>query len=105
MLPVSMVIGQASASARLKSKLAISCLQPGRIPIAGKISTMVFDKTGTITKEGMDFAAVVNVKSAEFSETVEFQEDNAAANMKNLTDRVSSEMKSALGCCHTVTQM
>merc|ERR1712232_1200251 len=66
---------------------------------------MVFDKTGTITKEGMDFAAVVNVQSAEFSETVEFQEDDAAANMKNLTDRVSPDMKYALGCFHTVTQM
>ena len=29
-----------------------------RIPVAGKISVMVFDKTGTITKSGMDFTAV-----------------------------------------------
>ena len=28
-------------------------LLSGRIPIAGKISTMVFDKTGTITKAGV----------------------------------------------------
>ncbi|CAK0899727.1 unnamed protein product [Prorocentrum cordatum] len=72
MLPVSMVIGQASASARLKSKLEINCLQPGRIPIAGKISTMVFDKTGTITKEGMDFTAVIPVTDRKFQSWVRF---------------------------------
>merc|ERR1719469_665202 len=48
MLPVSLVMGQTVAASRLIKNHEIKCLQPARIPIAGKISTMVFDKTGTI---------------------------------------------------------
>ena len=50
MLPVSLVMGQSVSAKRLSATQGdykIKCLQPGRIPIAGKISTMVFDKTGT----------------------------------------------------------
>merc|ERR1719323_2675069 len=61
MLPVSLVMGQATAATRLQKDHKINCLQPARIPIAGKISRMVFDKTGTITKDGMDFNSVIPV--------------------------------------------
>merc|ERR1719148_348147 len=63
MLPVSLVMGQATAASRLTKDHEINCLQPGRIPIAGKISTIVFDKTGTITKDGMDFDGVIGVSA------------------------------------------
>merc|ERR1719210_1871431 len=74
MLPVSMVMGQSVAAARLDKEHKISCLQPGRIPIAGKISPMVFDKTGTITKEGMDFDSVLPVEENRFGHAVKFEE-------------------------------
>eukprot|EP00929_Paragymnodinium_shiwhaense_P069047 TRINITY_DN34836_c0_g1_i1.p1 TRINITY_DN34836_c0_g1~~TRINITY_DN34836_c0_g1_i1.p1 ORF type:complete len:1365 (+),score=345.52 TRINITY_DN34836_c0_g1_i1:125-4219(+) len=104
MLPVSMVMGSSVTAGRLQREHEIQVLQPARIPIAGKISMMVFDKTGTITKDGMDFAAVVNVEGAKFGSSVHFHEDEAA-NRRCLKDEVNAEMQYALGCCHTVTQM
>jgi cation-transporting ATPase 13A3/4/5 len=107
MLPVSMVIGQASASARLKSKLAINCLQPGRIPIAGKISTMVFDKTGTITKEGMDFTAVIPVTDQKFQSQVGFnsRDPESTENRNTVVNCVPTYLRHALASCHTVTKL
>lgn len=70
MLPVSMVMGQSVTASRLQGTHKISVLQPGRIPIAGKIQVMVFDKTGTITKDGMDFAAVAPVVEGKFKPEV-----------------------------------
>merc|ERR1719491_2074214 len=69
MLPVSMVMGSSVAAQRLEHN-GIHVLQSDRIPIAGKISTMVFDKTGTITKEGMSFSGALDVKDALFEEPV-----------------------------------
>eukprot|EP00415_Alexandrium_ostenfeldii_P001984 UN1984 len=86
MLPVSMVMGQSVSAKRLASTHKINCLQPGRIPIAGKISTMVFDKTGTITKEGMDFDSVIPIVDGAFCDKVEFDsaDPESVANREQL---------------------
>lgn len=112
MLPVSIVMGQSVSAARLgdkKGEYNIKCLQPARIPIAGKISTMVFDKTGTITKGTMDFAAVIGVTQAAFAQRVELNSSHPAssenrAKVANPT-LVPQRLQHALACCHTVKQL
>jgi cation-transporting ATPase 13A3/4/5 len=54
LLPIALVAGQFAASGRLTRK-GLFTLNPKRIAIAGKIRIYAFDKTGTITKDGLDF--------------------------------------------------
>ena len=42
----------------------ISTTQPHRIPLAGKVDVVCFDKTGTITEEALSFQGVVMPEGA-----------------------------------------
>ena len=64
MMPVALVWAQSVAAYHLDKHHAITCLAPVRIPIAGKLHAFVFDKTGTITQDGMDLTAVRPVDAA-----------------------------------------
>lgn len=106
MLPVSLVMGQSVASTRLKDDHQIKCLQPARIPIAGKISTIVFDKTGTITKDGMDFDSVVGVDNkGKLADPIKIDGDNPDANPEKIKLEVPSLLRYSLAACHTVTTL
>ena len=58
LLPVSLVAGNAASAQRLIENHGINCADPKRIAVAGKVRLSIFDKTGTITKEGLDFTGV-----------------------------------------------
>ena len=49
-LPVAMTVGVIFALRKLK-KSSINCINPSRINVAGQVSTVVLDKTGTLTQE------------------------------------------------------
>eukprot|EP00435_Cladocopium_sp_Y103_P047504 s943_g14.t1 len=76
----------------------------GKIPIAGKISTMVFDKTGTITKAGMDFAGVYGVNGQRFCEKVQFDDLDPESQQNRMT-LIPPVLRRALATCHTVKQL
>merc|ERR1719502_125879 len=57
LLPVSLAMGQSASSSRL-GETGLMCLAPQRVPMAGVVDTMVLDKTGTITQEGMELHAI-----------------------------------------------
>ncbi|KAJ1843175.1 hypothetical protein LPJ70_003502, partial [Coemansia sp. RSA 2708] len=54
LLPAALVIGQSVAATRLRKK-KIYCVDPQRIMTAGKVQILCADKTGTLTKEGLEF--------------------------------------------------
>ena len=56
-LPTAMSSGVAFAIARLKIK-QIFCIEPKRLNLAGHTNWIVFDKTGTITEEGLTVMGV-----------------------------------------------
>ncbi|CCD24889.1 putative acid anhydride hydrolase NDAI_0E00730 [Naumovozyma dairenensis CBS 421] len=56
-LPATLTIGTGFSLARLKKK-GIFCISPTRVNIGGKIDIMCFDKTGTMTENGLDVLGV-----------------------------------------------
>ena len=77
-LPTAMGCGVAYAVSRMRSKM-IYFIQPNRVNIVGHISWLVFDKTGTITEEGLTAMGVEKV-----NESVNF--DKMTNDMNNLGD-------------------
>merc|ERR1719410_1554240 len=57
-LPAAMTIGVVLANQRLMPK-NIFCISPRTINVAGAVDCTCFDKTGTITEDGMDMWGVV----------------------------------------------
>ncbi|VDO13719.1 unnamed protein product [Rodentolepis nana] len=57
-LPMAMTVGMAFAQRRLKQK-NIFCINPSVINVCGVINVACFDKTGTITEDGLDLWGVV----------------------------------------------
>ena len=69
LLPIALVVGQTMSSKRLKDvgvcwyvllqpqrlSASVYSLDPKRIAISGKIRVYCWDKTGTLTKSGLDF--------------------------------------------------
>jgi len=60
-LPAAMTIGIVLANQRLLPK-NIFCISPRTINVAGSVDCACFDKTGTITEDGMDMWGVVPVQ-------------------------------------------
>jgi cation-transporting ATPase 13A3/4/5 len=101
-MPVSFTLGQSIASSRLKSDCGVLCLSPQRIPIAGKVQVMVLDKTGTITKDGMDFAGVHPVDPAGGGFFLPFNSYDGSGRWSN---SLPSPLQWTMAACHTVTKM
>lgn len=57
-LPASMAVGTIFAIKRLEKRL-IFCISPPRINVSSKINTMCFDKTGTMTEDGLEIFCVI----------------------------------------------
>ncbi|RKP21240.1 hypothetical protein ROZALSC1DRAFT_27340 [Rozella allomycis CSF55] len=56
-LPATMSVGISYALKRLRSE-HIYCISPNKINVSGRLNCIVFDKTGTITEEGLDVQGV-----------------------------------------------
>ncbi len=98
LLPVSLKVGQIQSSYRLGEK-GIQCINPRRIAIAGKIRIFCFDKTGTVTYDGMDFWGVVSTIVT--PETCEF------ADITNQVWGIHASnpyMIYAMACCHSLAR-
>jgi cation-transporting ATPase 13A3/4/5 len=105
LMPVSITLGQTVGAEKLKADCDIKCLSPQRLPIAGKVHVMVMDKTGTITKEGMDFRGAHIAKDGKFIEPVWVEEDDETSRCNLDTEKLPDVIKWALAACHTVTKM
>lgn len=96
-VPNAIMVAQGTASKWLE-QMGVRCLIPAALPVAGKVTACVFDKTGTITKDGVDFIAVHSVVNKEFGKLVDMTSDR-------WWEGVDELIKQALGVCHTVTKL
>ncbi|KAG2372656.1 hypothetical protein C9374_013664 [Naegleria lovaniensis] len=60
-LPIAMTTTVSLAISRLKKK-GIFCISPPRINVSGRVNLACFDKTNTLTRDGLDLHGVVEVK-------------------------------------------
>ncbi|KAG2378060.1 hypothetical protein C9374_008682 [Naegleria lovaniensis] len=101
-LPVAMTTGMSFAVARLK-KSKIFCISPQRVNVAGMIKLMCFDKTGTITTEGLDLYGVRPMEGDEFSELItEECVANDFSDYANLSEKKKLILYS-MASCHSLT--
>ncbi|EDQ86672.1 uncharacterized protein MONBRDRAFT_28103 [Monosiga brevicollis MX1] len=56
-LPIQLTLAIINSVKELRNLISVT--QPYRVPLAGKIDVVCFDKTGTITQENLDFDGVV----------------------------------------------
>uniref|UniRef100_K3WTC0 P-type ATPase A domain-containing protein n=1 Tax=Globisporangium ultimum (strain ATCC 200006 / CBS 805.95 / DAOM BR144) TaxID=431595 RepID=K3WTC0_GLOUD len=113
LIPVVVTIGQVNGMKRLQRR-GIFCLNPERIALCGKVRVFAFDKTGTITKEGLDYRGCLPVQLT--SERRSNSSQSSSTSMPpvprfsaELSDVSSAElnplMKFALASCHAVGYM
>ena len=60
-LPAAMTVGTVFAQKRLRRQL-IYCINPSCINMCGAVNAFCFDKTGTMTEDGLDMWGVVPVR-------------------------------------------
>ncbi|GAM23432.1 hypothetical protein SAMD00019534_066070 [Acytostelium subglobosum LB1] len=97
-LPLAMSVGTGFALVRLK-KRGIFCISPPRLNMAGKIQVFCFDKTGTITEDGLDFYGVL-APSREQSDRNKFGEFITSSSMASFNDRI---FKMIMASCHSLS--
>lgn len=113
LIPVVVTIGQVNGTKRLQ-KRGVFCLNPERIALCGKVRVFAFDKTGTITKEGLDYRGCLTVEDKRSSRSSSNSRGSASRNSvpvfsPEFEDMNSPElnqmMKFALSSCHAVGYM
>lgn len=93
LIPVVVTLGQVNGTRRLQQR-GIFCLNPERIALCGKVRVFAFDKTGTITKEGLDFRGCLPVEPKRGSSTMSAT-SNASSTARVNSSRGSNSKRTA----------
>ena len=96
-LPIAMTATISMAISRLK-KRGIYCISPPRINVSGRVNLACFDKTNTLTRDGMDLHGVVRV-----SEKEGFQRLIKDTDLLQQLDHVKDVLMQVMACCHNLS--
>ena len=94
LMAVSLVAGELRSANRLKShkEMRIFTRDLHRLTIAGKVDLALLDKTGTITKSGLDFYGVIPTATLQLTDC------------SNTNTDISAELSAALALAHSVSK-
>ncbi|KAL7063632.1 hypothetical protein AAHC03_0913 [Spirometra sp. Aus1] len=92
-LPVAMTVGIVFAQGRLK-KRQIFCMNPSAINACGVINVACFDKTGTITEDGLDLWGVIPNGDGKF-----------CAPTSDPSDLPHGPLLETMASCHSLTRI
>lgn len=101
LLGVAVAAGQATSAGNLTNK-GMMCLAPEKVPVAGNVDVLVLDKTGTITKDGMDFQAMQLCTSGAMEATYAKGAESFAAGSRALGE-LPDVPRYFLASCHKLT--
>jgi predicted P-type ATPase len=91
-IPLALVVGQISSAKRLIENCNIDVKDPNRIALGGKVKTVCFDKTGTITKDYLDYIGFVNTA---------YELENEK-NLQREARKLSPDILKGLATCHNL---
>ena len=91
LLTVALLGGELRSAKRLKAS-GIHCRDLHRLTMAGKTDMVLLDKTGTITKSGLEFRGVVPASSMRLTECAD------------KSSPVTAEMSACIALAHTVSR-
>ena len=97
LLPTVFTVSVGISDNRLAKK-KITCTNSESILVAGKVTRAFFDKTGTITKQGLDFISARGKSSWINADVVESKGFSKEISVSFTTD----ELKLGMACCHSL---
>ncbi|EFC43379.1 predicted protein, partial [Naegleria gruberi] len=95
-LPISMSVCVSMAISRLKKK-GIFCISPPRINVSGRVNMACFDKTNTLTRDGLDLHGVVPIGPKGFEHLIKDNE------MLNHLKHATNSLLHCMACCHNLS--
>ncbi|TPX30096.1 hypothetical protein SmJEL517_g06259 [Synchytrium microbalum] len=105
LLPAVLVIGQSVASERLR-KDGIIVTDLARITLGGKVKIMAWDKTGTLTREGLDFLGIQPIDKLKSSnEAGQPHLPGFGPVLREFVTFPTNDIRRAMLTCHSVSQI
>lgn len=107
-LPLALTVGTAFALLALR-KDRVQCISPQRVNLAGKINCVCFDKTGTLSTEGLEFRCVKAAAppQAQAAAAGSAGAPAAAARFEAVEARDATalrpQLRALMATCHTLT--
>jgi cation-transporting ATPase 13A3/4/5 len=107
-LPATLSIGVTYAIRRLRSA-GVSCIAPSKINVGGKLNSFCFDKTGTITEDGLHIHGIQSIHAL----MEEISEDGHSQGLKSFSefqqkpnsDQVEQMMSLIMAACHSLREV
>eukprot|EP00127_Corallochytrium_limacisporum_P001032 Clim_evm31s34 gene=Clim_evmTU31s34 len=83
-------------------KIMVYCIEPFRIPIAGRVKVLCFDKTGTITTDQLVAAGIVTHSGTPGGAAKKQEKDDSGLPKMQHMDQINWESTAVLAGCHSL---
>ncbi|XP_071449329.1 polyamine-transporting ATPase 13A3-like [Hetaerina americana] len=104
-LPAAMTVGKMYAQRRLEKK-GIFCINSRVINVSGSVNCVCYDKTGTLTEDGLNMWGVIPVKDKEMQSPItEFPLSGKSSDKGTNMIEENEHFLVAMASCHSLTYL